>query len=59
MASFTFIKHLLFGLEIIGGLEGDYEAFNGKWGGEIDETQNISRSNMERVVYWRGLPLIY
>jgi hypothetical protein len=31
MASFTFIKHLLFDLEIIGGLNEDYEAFNGKW----------------------------
>jgi hypothetical protein len=30
MASLTFIKHLLFGLEIIGGLDEDYETFNRK-----------------------------
>jgi len=31
MASLTFIKYLLFDLEIMGGLNGDYEAFNPKW----------------------------
>jgi hypothetical protein len=49
MASLTFIKHLLFGLEIIGGQNGDYETFNGKWGGEINEIQNIIRLGMERM----------
>jgi hypothetical protein len=38
MASSTFIKHLLFALEIIGGRDGDYEAFDKKWGEEINAT---------------------
>jgi hypothetical protein len=45
MASLTFIKHLLFGLEIIGGQNGDYETFNAKWGEEINEVGKISRLN--------------
>jgi hypothetical protein len=45
MASLTFIKHLLFGLEIIGGQNGDYETFNAKWGEEINEAGKISRLN--------------
>jgi hypothetical protein len=54
MASLTFIKHLLFGLEIIGGLDGDYEAFNGKWGREINKIQNIIRLDMERMACLKG-----
>jgi hypothetical protein len=59
MDSFSFIKHLLFGLEIIGGLRGDYEAFNAKWVREKDETQNISRLNTERIACSTGYSLIY
>jgi len=51
MASLTFIKHLLFGLEIIGGQNGDYETFDGKWGREKDGTQNVSRLNMEKSTH--------
>jgi hypothetical protein len=59
IASLTFIKHLLFGLEIIRGLIGDYEAFNAKWGREINKTQNISILNTERVACLTGYSLIY
>ena len=48
IASFTFIKHLLFGLEIIGGLIGDYEAFNAKWGRE-----NKSDSKHQQIEIWK------
>jgi hypothetical protein len=59
MASLTFIKHLLFGLEIIGGQNGDYETFNAKWGEEINEAGKISRLNRERVTYLVGFSLIH
>jgi hypothetical protein len=55
----TFIKLLLFGLEIIGGLKGNYEAFEGKWRREINEAGKISRLNRERVTNLIGCSLIY
>jgi hypothetical protein len=59
IASLTFINILLFGLEIIGGQNGDYETFNGKWGREKDGTQNIGKLNRERVANLKEYSLIY